>query len=267
MFWMKMAVVSFTLMNRVFHFIVTAVGISTWKLVSSWYLICFSFVLNVLTIIAIFPPISWKGIQLTTQGRSWETNITDKAQSFKNTRNWDPSKRNQNDPRSVRVSLKIPEVRFIEILMVDELTLIGKKVLHVVDERTRCFAALFFGNESLGAVWTALLKCWVSKYSGLLNRILVAPGTNLGSLLVHTAYIGGPSVEHIRIEFRSRLEIWGRYHHSLQKTHQKIFAVHPTAYPLLALAISIKDLNDRIGSLGHISSAFVFGNSTLPHTI
>lgn len=59
----------------------------------------------------------------------------------------DPCQRIQNAPHRFRVSFGTPEARFNERIMIDVMTIDGKKVLHVVDEGTRFSAARFLEKK------------------------------------------------------------------------------------------------------------------------
>lgn len=139
------------------------------------------------------------------------------------------------------------------------MTIDAKKVLHVVDEGTRFSAARFLDDESTATIWKNLIKCWVSIYTGLPNRIIVDQGSHFGPSFVHMAHLRGLNVEHKCIESHNSLGVGERYHQPLRKTYRKIFAAHPKADPTLALAVSVKALNDTLGPEGYVPSALVFG--------
>lgn len=105
------------------------------------------------------------------------------------TKNCDPCQRIQNAPHHFRVSFGTLEARFKEGIMVDVMTIDGKKVLDVVDEGTRFSDARFLADERTSAVWKTLLECWVTIYTGLPNRMLVDQVTNIGPSFIHMAHI------------------------------------------------------------------------------
>lgn len=182
------------------------------------------------------------------------------------TKRCDPCQRIQNAPHRFRVSFGTPDARFNERIMVDVMTIDGKKVLHVVDEGTRFSAARFLDDESTATVWKTLIECWVAIYTGLPNRIIVDQGSNFGPSFIHMAHLRGINVENTGIESHNSLGIGERYHQPLRQTYRKILVEHSNADPSLALALSVKALNDTLGPEGHVPSALVFGEFPLPYT-
>lgn len=133
-------------------------------------------------------------------------------------------------------------------------------------EGTRFSAARFLEDESTGTIWNTLMECWVTIYTGLLNRILVDQGSNLGPSFVHMAHPQGVDPELTGIESHNSLSIGERYHQPLRDTYRKIFSQHPKAYPSPALAVSLKALNDALAPEGNVPSEIVLDEFSLPVT-
>ena len=213
-----------------------------------------------------FHPSVEKLFNLISKARPEEATQETKRILYDITKRCDPCQRIQNAPHRFRVSFGTPEARFNERIMVDVMTIDGKKVLHVVDEGTRFSAARFLDDESTVTVWKTLIECWVAIYTGLPNRIIVDQGSNFGPTFIHMAHQRGVDVEQTGIESHNSLGIGERYHQPLRQTFRKILAEQPKADPSLALAVSVKALNDTLDPEGYVPSALVFGEYPLPYT-
>lgn len=73
--------------------------------------------------------------------------------------------------------------------MTDIKTIDRIKVLHVVDENISFSAAKLIEDERANTVWKALVKCWVTIYTGLLNRIFNDKGSNFGPSFAHMVHL------------------------------------------------------------------------------
>lgn len=135
----------------------------------------------------------------------------------------------------------------------------------MVDERARFPAAQLIDNESTNEVWNNLKECLVLMYTGIPSRIHVDQGSNFGPSFVHMAHVQEVHVEKTGIESQYSLGIGERYHYALRQTYRKIFVEYPTADPSLAIAVSVKALNNTIGPEGSVLSALVFGEFPLPY--
>ncbi len=91
---------------------------------------------------------------------------------------------------------------FIEVVYIDE-----SPALLVVDEGTRFSAACFLSSATTAEVWSAMLTCWATVYTGLPNRILVDQGSNLGDLFADFAAVSNVTVESAGIEALASLGI------------------------------------------------------------
>ena len=74
------------------------------------------------------------------------------------TKRCDPFQRIQNAPHRFPVSFGTPDAIFNERIMVDVMSIDGKKVLHVVDEGTRFSAARFLKDETTNTIWKTLIE-------------------------------------------------------------------------------------------------------------
>ena len=135
----------------------------------------------------------------------------------------------------------------------------GDPILHIVDEGTHFSAAQFPPAVSTDSVWQALLKCWGAIYTGLPNRALLDQGSQFGQLFIDIAKIHDIKVENTGIEAHSSLGLGERYHQPLHQTFRKIMADHKKTDRDLALALSVKAMNDTLGPEGLVPSALVFG--------
>ena len=184
----------------------------------------------------------------------------------------DPCQRIQNAPKRFRVSFGAENVRFNERILLDIMYLEGKPVLHIVDEATRFSAARFLSDVSTKTIWRAILECWGTIYTGLPNRMLVDQGSAFGKLFISMGAISDVQVERTGIEAHASLGLGERYHQPLRQTYRKIRVENPTTDPDLALALSVKAMNDTLGPEGLVPSALVFGEfppvftrSEVPH--
>lgn len=143
-----------------------------------------------------FHPSAEKLFNILRRARPDEATPQTKAILQDITKRCNPCQRIQNAPHSFRVSFGTPEARFNERIMVDLMTIDGQKILHVVDEGTRFSVAQLLEDESNETIWNTLIKCWLTIYTGLPNRILVDQGRNLGPLFVHMSHLRRVAVEH-----------------------------------------------------------------------
>ena len=174
-------------------------------------------------------------------------------------RRCDPCQRIHTALTRFRVAFGAEHVRFNERIMLDVMYVDGKPVLHIVDEITKFRAAKFLPDVSTKNIWRTLLEIWVMIYTGLPNRMIVDQGSAFGGLFVDLAALGNVEVERTGVEAHSSLGLGERYHQPLRPTYRKIMAQHPSTEPKLALACSVKAMNDIIGPEGLVLSALVFG--------
>lgn len=140
----------------------------------------------------------------------------------------DPCQRIQNAPTRFRVSFGAQDSRFNERLFIDIMYIGNDPVLHVVNEGTRFGAARFLRDVSTKTIWTTLLECWATIYTGLPNRIIVDQGSQFGDLFISIGEASNVMVERTGIEAHSSLGLVERYHQPLRNTYRKIIADHPT---------------------------------------
>ena len=173
-------------------------------------------------------------------------------------RRCDPCQGIHTAPTRFRVAFGVEHVRFNERILLDVMYVDGKPVLHILDEGTKFSAAKFLPDVSTKTIWRTLLQIWVMIYTGLPDRMMVNQGSAFGGLFVDLAALGNVEVERSGAEAHSSLGLCERYHQPLRHTYRKIMAQHPSTEPKLALACSVKAMNDTLGSEGLVPSALVF---------
>lgn len=170
-----------------------------------------------------------------------------------------PCQRIQNGPVRFRVSFGAENVCFNERILMDVMYIDGKPVLHIVDDGTHFGAARFLPDVSTGTIWSTLLKCWSTIYSGLPNRILTEQGTAFGDSFVYLAAVCNVQVDHTGVEAHSSLGLGERYHQPLRNTFRKLKLDFPSVDNDILLQLSIKSMNDTLGLEGLVPSALMFG--------
>ena len=90
---------------------------------------------------------------------------------------YEPCQRIRNAPLRFRVTIGHENVRFNARAFVDIMYLVGKPVLHIIDEATRFSAARFLTKMSTDALWEAIVKCWSSVYTGSPYNVMVDEGS------------------------------------------------------------------------------------------
>lgn len=174
-------------------------------------------------------------------------------------KNCDPCQRISTAPKRFRVTLGSEHVQFNERILIDLMYIEGKPILHIVDEGTKFNAAQFIENKETSTVWNALVKCWTTVYTGMPNRILVDRGTEFGNLFINLAEDHNVTVEKTGTESHSSLGLCERFHTPLRTIFRKIKAEFPKINRNLALALSVKSINDTLGPEGFVPSSLVFG--------
>ena len=84
-------------------------------------------------------------------------------------------------------------------------------------------------------------------------------GSNLGDSFIRLAALDGIQVEKTGIESHNGLNICERFHDPIRSTVRKIIHENPKVEFDLALALSVKALNDTAGPDGLVPSALLFG--------
>ena len=162
-------------------------------------------------------------------------------------------------PRRFKVSFGADQVRFNEKVLLDIMYIESKPVLHMVDEGTRFSAACFLQEVSTMAIWSAIVECWVNKYTGLPNRMLTDQGSAFGDLFISMAQLDQVDVQRTGIEAHSSLSLGERYHQPLRNTYRKIMKDVPSTTKTRALSCAVKAMNDPLGPEGIVPSVLVFG--------
>lgn len=132
-------------------------------------------------------------------------------------------------------------------------------VLHIVDDATKFSAARFLPDVSTDTVWKIIVECWASIYTGLPNGILTDQGSQFGERFIDLARVSKVEVNRTRVEAHASLGLGERYHRPLRSTFRKMKASRPDVNKDLALALSVKAVNDTLGPEGLVPSALVFG--------
>ena len=135
----------------------------------------------------------------------------------------------------------------------------GKPVLHLVDAETHFSAARFFPDVSTGTVWSAIVECWSSVYTGLPNKIRVDQGTAFGASFISLTKASDVDVVRTGIESHSSMGIGERYHAPLRNTFRKLKLEYPRVKPSLLLSMSVFAMNNTLGPEGVVPSVLVFG--------
>lgn len=119
----------------------------------------------------------------------------------------------------------------------------SRKMLYVLEKDTRFSADRFSEDETISKIWKTLIKCWVTTYTCLPNRIFIYQSSSLGQFFVLVAYLLGGNVKQTRIESHHNLGIFEQYHEPLCQTYGKILLEYRQAELSFALAVSFKTLN------------------------
>lgn len=170
-------------------------------------------------------------------------------------------------PQRFRVAIGSEHVQLNERILLDLMYIEGKPVLHIIDESTKFSAARFIPNKKVDTIWKTLIKCWVSIYTGMPNRMLVDRGSEFGNLFINLAAENNIKVDKTGIEAHSSLGICERYHGPIRNTFRKIKHQFPQTEDDLALSISVKAINDTLGPECFVTSSLVFGEFPQAFTV
>ena len=142
----------------------------------------------------------------------------------------------------------------------------GKPLIHIVDEGKRFSATRFLEIVSTVSLWSAILECWATIYTGLPRKILVDPGSQFGDLFISLGAISNVEVQRTGIESHNSLGLGERYHQPLCNTFRKLKIGYADQERKLLLSFAVKALNDTLGLDGLVPSALVFGEFPSPLT-
>jgi transposase InsO family protein len=141
----------------------------------------------------------------------------------------------------------------------------GNAVLHVIDSATRFNAATFLDShtESYGqssdGIWDASIDIWSSIYIGYPDRLRIDSGSAFTSVKWKTITESrGITLSISGVEAHNSLGIGERYHGPLRRVYQKIEHEFPHVGPALLLRLSVKAINDTMGTNGLVPSLLVF---------
>lgn len=135
----------------------------------------------------------------------------------------------------------------------------GKPVLQMVDAETHFSAAQILPDVSTSTIWSTIMECWSSVYTGLPNKIRVDQGTAFGAGLVSLAKASDVNVVRTGIESHSSMGIGERYHAPLRNTFRKLRLAYANVKPRLLLAMSVFAMNNTLGPEGVVLSMLVLG--------
>lgn len=141
----------------------------------------------------------------------------------------------------------------------DIMYLDGNPVLHVVDAETHFSAAQFLPDVSTSTIWSTIMKCWLSVYTRLPNKIRVDQGTAFGPGIMSLAKASDVNVVRTGIESHSSMGIGERYHAPLRNTFRKLRLTYANVEPSLLLSLSVFAMNNTLGLEGVVPSMLVFG--------
>ena len=91
-------------------------------------------------------------------------------------------------------------------------------------------------------------------------------GTNFDRLFINIAKQSNVEVQKTGVEAHSSLGICERFHQPLRTIYRKTMTSYPDTDRSLALALSVKSMNDTLGPEGFVPSALVFGEYPQVHT-
>lgn len=116
------------------------------------------------------------------------------------TRKCEPCQLVQDAPRRIGVLFGAENGRFNERILFDIMYINKRAILDAVDEGTHFFLARFLPDVSTRTIWKAILECWSTMYTALLNLITVDQGSALGALFIIVGAISNVEVQRIGIE-------------------------------------------------------------------
>lgn len=137
-------------------------------------------------------------------------------------------------------------------------------VIHIVDEGTRFSAARFLDNFCTVCLWSAILECWATIYTGLHERYSSIKVPSLETYLytlvqLATWKCGKPESSHTTVLCLVK-------HQPHRNTFGKLKIAYPDKGRALLLSFAAKGLNATLGPDGLVPSALVFGEFPIPVT-
>ena len=133
-----------------------------------------------------------------------------------------------------------------------------KPVLLIVDGATHFSSACFLTTISTESIWDAILTCWASIHTGLLNTIVTAQGSQFREKSIDIAAMNDAKIQRTGIEAHSSLGIGERYHSPLRNMYTRLKSDNPKATLSLLLRKAVEAMNDTLGPEGIVPSALVF---------
>ena len=136
----------------------------------------------------------------------------------------------------------------------------NRPVLHIIDAGTRFNAATFMEGETSAAVWNSFLKSWTTTYIGMPGSMLV----DQGSTFLSDEWQHGCDLNHIELvttgsQSHNSLGAGESYHAYLRRIYNKTQKSFPNIPDSVALALSVKAINDCTGPNGLCPTLLVFG--------
>jgi hypothetical protein len=139
----------------------------------------------------------------------------------------------------------------------DQMFIIGKAVLHIIDSATRFNAATYLDShsESYGqspdGIWDAFIDIWCSIYTGSPDRLRIDSGSAFASLKWKTLTESrGITLRISGVEAHNSLVLGSDITAHFGAFYQKIEHEFPHVGPALLLQISVKAINDTMGTNG-----------------
>ena len=171
----------------------------------------------------------------------------------------DACQRHGRSPGRFSFTIK-DDVNFNFNVIVDILYIIGKPVLHIVDEATRFQAGRWLKNISAKHVWEQLRCCWIDSYLGPPDFISADAGKQfIAREFKQYAANMGITVRNVPVEAHHSIGQVERYHGPLRRIYSIIATETPGVDPEAALQMVFKAINDSIGPNGLVSTLLVFG--------
>lgn len=137
---------------------------------------------------------------------------------------------------------------------------------HVIDTHTAFSKAKFIIDKSLVALWNLFIDIWTTVYLGYPSTIRLDREASFdSSAFRNLADNAGVILQFSGVECHNAIGVGEMYHALLRRIYLSVGNQHPKTSQDLALRLSIKTLNDKMGPHGLVSSLLVFSAlSTCP---
>ena len=145
-------------------------------------------------------------------------------------------------------------------IIVDIFYIEGKSMLHFIDETTRFQAGRWLKNITVKNVWNQLRTCWIDIYFGLFDLISADANKQfVAQEFRHYADNMKIMMKNVPVETHHSIDQIERYHEPFRRIYLIIVSEIPGIDPELNLQMTLKAINDSIGSHGLILTLLIFG--------